>query len=76
MLLPVWYAGVVVKMEERAKPEASFYYFKPEDHVPDDRLPRLIDRYVDFDLARAQPLQTCAPSNSRTPLAPTVAAQG
>lgn len=39
-------------MGERAKSEALFYYFNLEDHVPDDHLLRLIERYVDFGFVR------------------------
>ncbi len=41
-------------MGEQPKSEALFYYFKLEDHVPDNHLLRLIDRYVDLGFVRAR----------------------
>jgi transposase len=39
--------------ERRVMQEALFYRFNLERHVPDDHLPRKIDRFVDLSEVRA-----------------------
>ena len=36
----------------QTRSESLFYYFRLEDHIPEDHLLRLIDRYVDFGFVR------------------------
>lgn len=35
-------------MGQTTRSESLFYYFRLEDHVPEDHLLRLVDRHVDF----------------------------
>jgi len=37
---------------QQCRSESLFYYFRIEDHVPEDHLLRAIDRYVNFDFVR------------------------
>ena len=46
--------GLLLMMGQHARSEALFYYFRLEDHVPEDHLLRLIDRHVSFDFVRAK----------------------
>lgn len=39
-------------MGHHVRSESLFYYFRLEDHVPEDHLLRLIDKYVDFTFVR------------------------
>jgi transposase len=39
-------------MGQQCRSESLFYYFRIEDHVPEDHLLRAIDRYVNFDFVR------------------------
>ena len=39
-------------MGEQPRTEPLFYYFRLEDHIPEDHLLRRIDRYVDFSFVR------------------------
>ncbi len=39
-------------MGQQARSESLFYYFRIEDHIPEDHLLRLIDRHVDFAFVR------------------------
>jgi transposase len=39
-------------MGQQTRSESLFYYFRLEDHVPEDHLLRLIDRYMDFAFVR------------------------
>ena len=39
-------------MGQQQKTESLFYYFRLEDHIPENHLVRLIDRYVDFSFVR------------------------
>jgi transposase len=39
-------------MGQQQKTESLFYYFRLEDHIPENHLLRLIDRYVDFSFVR------------------------
>ena len=44
--------GLLLMMGQHSRSEALFYYFRLEDHVPEDHLLRLIDRHVSFDFVR------------------------
>ena len=39
-------------MGQHTHSESLFYYFRIEDHIPDDHLLRLVDRHVDFAFVR------------------------
>jgi len=39
-------------MSQSQKTESLFYYFQLDDHIPENHLLRLIDRYVDFSFVR------------------------
>ena len=39
-------------MGQQSRTESLFYYFRLDDHVPENHLLRLIDRYVSFDFVR------------------------
>src|SRR5215472_11888445 len=54
MLLHVITEGglLLVMMGHHVRTESLFYYFRLDDHVPEDHLLRLIDQYVDFSLVR------------------------
>ncbi len=39
-------------MSQQARSESLFYYFRIEDHIPEDHLLRLIDRHIDFAFVR------------------------
>jgi transposase len=46
--------GLLLMMGQHSRSEALFYYFRLEDHVPEDHLLRLIDRHVSFEFVRAK----------------------
>jgi transposase len=39
-------------MGQQTRSESLFYYFRLEDHIPEDHLLRLIDRHIDFAFVR------------------------
>ncbi len=39
-------------MGQQTRSESLFYYFRTEDHIPDDHLLRVVDRHVDFAFVR------------------------
>ena len=39
-------------MGQQCRSESLFYYFRIEDHLPENHLLRAIDRYVSFDFVR------------------------
>src|SRR3954452_21096968 len=39
-------------MGQQCRSESLFYYFRIEDHIPEDHLRRAIDRYVNLDFVR------------------------
>lgn len=39
-------------MGRQTRSESLFYYFRLEDHIPENHLLRLIDRHISFDFAR------------------------
>jgi transposase len=44
--------GLLIMMGQHARSESLFYYFKLDDHVPENHLLRLIDKYVSLDFVR------------------------
>jgi len=44
--------GLLIMMGQHTRSESLFYYFRLEDHVPENHLLRLIDRHVSFDFVR------------------------
>jgi transposase len=44
--------ALLVMMGQRTRSESLFYYFRMEDHIPEDHLLRLIDRHIDFAFVR------------------------
>jgi len=39
-------------MGQHTRSESLFYYFRLEDHIPENHLLRLIDRHISFDFVR------------------------
>lgn len=54
MLLEVKFPGgaLLVMMGQQTRSEPLFYYFRIEDHIPENHLLRLVDRHIDFALVR------------------------
>jgi len=46
--------GLLIMMGQQAPSEALFYYFRLEDHVPENHVLRLIDKHISFDCVREQ----------------------
>jgi len=46
--------GLLIMMGHQARSEALFYYFRLEDHVPENHLLRLIDKHISFEFVRGQ----------------------
>src|SRR5512146_1891958 len=46
--------GLLLMMGHQSRSESLFYYFRLEDHVPENHLLRLIDRHVSFEFVREQ----------------------
>lgn len=44
--------GLLVMMGQHSRSESLFYYFRLEDHVPENHLLRLIDRHISFEFVR------------------------
>jgi transposase len=44
--------GLTRMMGRHARSESLFYYFRLEDHVPENHLLRLIDQHIDFGFVR------------------------
>src|SRR6185437_9921367 len=40
--------GLLIMMGHQSRGEALFYYFRLEDHVPENHLLRLIDKHISF----------------------------
>ena len=47
------FGGLLIMMGQHARSEALFYYFRLDDHVPENHLLRLIDKHVSFAFVRA-----------------------
>jgi transposase len=43
------FGGLLLMMGHQTRSESLFYYFRLEDHIPENHLLRLIDRHVSFD---------------------------
>ena len=54
LLLITTLGGLLLMMGSHSRSESLFYYFRLEDHVPENHLLRLIDRHVNFDFVRAK----------------------
>jgi transposase len=54
MWLIIIFGGLLLMMGENSRSESLFYYFRLEDHVPENHLLRLIDRHVSFDFVRTR----------------------
>ena len=39
-------------MGQQNRSESLFYYFRMEDHIPEDHLLRLVDRHIGFAFVR------------------------
>ncbi len=50
--IQVWEEALLVMLGQRTRSESLFYYFRIEDHIPEDHLLRLIDRHIDFGFVR------------------------
>jgi transposase len=48
------FGGLLIMMGHQARSEALFYYFRLEDHIPENHLLRLIDKHISFEFVRAQ----------------------
>jgi transposase len=46
--------GLLLMMGHQTRSESLFYYFRVEDHIPENHLLRLIDRHVSFEFVRAK----------------------
>ena len=46
--------GLLVMMGQHSRSESLFYYFRLEDHIPENHLLRLIDRHISFAFVREQ----------------------
>ena len=44
--------ALLVMMGQQTRSESLFYYFRIEDHIPEDHLLRLVDRHIDFGFVR------------------------
>src|SRR5512135_3419885 len=44
--------GLLVMMGQHTRSESLFYYFRLEDHIPENHLLRLIDHHISFDFVR------------------------
>jgi transposase len=54
MSFSIYFCGgaLLIMMGQNTRSESLFYYFRIEDHVPEDHLLRLIDRHIDFAFVR------------------------
>src|SRR5246500_5063750 len=48
------FGGLLIMMGEHDRSEALFYYFRLEDHIPENHLLRLIDEHISFEFVRRQ----------------------
>src|SRR6201984_2640686 len=48
------FGGLLIMMGHHSRSEALFYYFRLEDHIPENHLLRLIDKHVSFEFIRQQ----------------------
>ena len=50
-LIPI-VGGLLIMMGQHDRSEALFYYFRLEDHIPENHLLRLIDKHISFEFVR------------------------
>ena len=55
-------------MGHHTRSESLFYYFRLEDHVPENHLLRLIDAHVDFGFVRDKVSQLYSDTGPRSTL--------
>ncbi len=48
--------GLLIMMGQHDRSEALFYYFRLEDHIPENHLLRLIEKHISFVFVR-QPVK-------------------
>jgi transposase len=48
------FGGLLIMMGHHGRSEALFYYFRLEDHIPENHLLRLIDKHISFEFVRQQ----------------------
>ena len=46
LLLILILGGLLIMMGQHVRSESLFYYFRLEDHVPENHLLRLIERHI------------------------------
>jgi transposase len=46
------FGGLLIMMGQHDRSEALFYYFRLEDHVPENHLLRLIEKHISFAFVR------------------------
>jgi transposase len=46
------FGGLLIMMGQHDRSEALFYYFRLEDHIPENHLLRLIDKHISFAFVR------------------------
>jgi transposase len=44
--------GLPIMMGQHTRSESLFYYFRLEDHIPENHLLRLIDKHISFTFVR------------------------
>src|SRR5438046_4382938 len=54
LLFTITLGGLLLMMGRHSRAESLFYYFRLEDHVPENHLLRLVDRYVNLEFIRAK----------------------
>src|SRR5205814_5009475 len=52
LLFTITLGGLLLMMGRHSRAESLFYYFRLEDHVPENHLLRLVDRHVNLELVR------------------------
>ena len=52
LLFTVTFGGLLIMMGNHSRSESLFYYFRLEDHVPENHLVRLIDKHISFEFVR------------------------
>jgi len=54
LLCTITFGGLLLMMGRHCRAESLFYYFRLEDHVPENHLLRLVDRHVNLEFIRAK----------------------
>src|SRR5213596_597057 len=54
LLFTITFGGLLLMMGRHSRAESLFYYFRLEDHVPENHLLRLVDRHVNLEFIRAK----------------------